>query len=65
MSCDEADKVEYFMLGLPYVNEVKVSERTSDAVIRYDDRKRESLISDLSKFNLSSTEVAVPEHTGR
>ena len=65
MSCDEADKVEYFLLGLPYVNEVKVSERTSDAVIRYDDRKRESLISDLSKFDLSSTEVAVPEHTGR
>ena len=65
MSYDEADKVEYFLLGLPYVNEVKVSERTSDAVIRYDDRKRESLISDLSKFDLSSTEVAVPEHTGR
>ena len=31
MTCAEADKVEYFLLGLPYVSEVKVSERTSDA----------------------------------
>ena len=65
MTCAEADKVEYYLLGLPYVNEVKVSERTSDAVIRYDDRKRERLIRDLSTFDLYSTEVTVPEHTGR
>ncbi len=65
MTCAEADKVEYYLLGLPYVNEVKVSERTSDAVIRYDDRKRERLIRDLSMFDLYSTEVTVPEHTGR
>ena len=65
MSCDEADKVEYFLLSLPYVDEVKVSERTSDAVIRYNDRKRELLINELAHFDLASTEVAVPEHTGR
>ena len=65
MTCAEADKVEYYLLGLPYVNEVKVSERTSDAVIRYDDRKKERLIRDLSTFDLYSTEVTVPEHTGR
>ena len=35
MTCAEADKVEYFLLGLPYVREVKVSERTSDATILY------------------------------
>ena len=65
MTCDEADKVEYFLLSLPYVDEVKVSERTSDAVIRYNDRKRELLINELAHFDLASTEVAVPEHTGR
>ena len=65
MTCAEADKVEYFLLSLPFVTEVKVSERTSDAVIRYDDRNREKLIKELSHFSLTSTEVAVPEHTGR
>ena len=65
MTCAEADKVEYFLLSLPFVSEVKVSERTSDAVIRYDDRNRSKLIDELSHFSLTSTEVAVPEHTGR
>ena len=65
MTCDEADKVEYFLLNLPYVDEVKVSERTSDATIRYNDRHRSSLIDELSHFDLVSTEVTVPEHTGR
>ena len=65
MTFEEADKVEYFLLSLPYVDEVKVSERTSDAVIVYNGRKRESLIKALSEFSLTDTEVAVPEHTGR
>ncbi|MCR5632242.1 MAG: heavy metal translocating P-type ATPase [Eubacterium sp.] len=65
MTCDEADKVEYFLLGLPYVSEVKVSERTSDATIRYQEKYRDNLIEQLSTFSLTSTEVAVPEHTGR
>ena len=65
MTFEEADKVEYFLLSLPYVDEVKVSERTSDATIRYNDKNREQLISDLSQFSLTGTEVAVPEHTGR
>ncbi|MCR5214427.1 MAG: heavy metal translocating P-type ATPase [Eubacterium sp.] len=65
MTCDEADRVEYFLLSLPYVKEVKVSERTSDATIRYDKKKRDKLINELSSFDLDATEVAVPEHTGR
>lgn len=65
MTCAEADKVEYFLLSLPYVDEVKVSERTSDATIRYNDKNRDNLINELSQFNLTSTEVVVPEHTGR
>ena len=44
MTFDEADKVEYFLLDLPFVDEVKVSERTSDATIRYNDKKRDDLI---------------------
>ena len=65
MTCAEADKVEYFLLSLPYVKEVKVSERTSDATIRYNDKNRDTLINELSQFSLTSTEVVVPEHTGR
>lgn len=65
MTCEEADKLEYYLLSLSYVEEVKVSERTSDATIRYDDGRRDKLISDLSHFDLKCTEVAVPESTGR
>ncbi|MCR5291322.1 MAG: heavy metal translocating P-type ATPase [Eubacterium sp.] len=65
MTCDEADKVEYFLLGLSYVSEVKVSERTSDATIIYQEKYREDLIRSLSEFSITGTEVAVPEHTGR
>ena len=65
MTCDEADKIEYFLLGLPYVSEVKVSARTSDAIVRYDDHNRDMLIDELAHFSLASTEVTVPDHTGR
>ena len=34
MSCDEADKVEYFLLGLPYVNEVN-SNPFNDKLFAY------------------------------
>ncbi|SEF88693.1 ATPase, P-type (transporting), HAD superfamily, subfamily IC/heavy metal translocating P-type ATPase [Eubacterium ruminantium] len=65
MTCGEADKVEYFLLGLPYVSNVKVRERTSDATIIYDSGKRQELIKELSEFSLKDTEVAVPDHTAR
>ncbi|MCR5148331.1 MAG: heavy metal translocating P-type ATPase [Eubacterium sp.] len=65
MSCSEADKVEYFLLGLPYVSNVKVRERTSDATIIYDAGNRDRLIRDLSGFSLKETQVAVPDHTAR
>ena len=65
MTCEEADRVEYFLLSLPYVTEVRVSERTSDATIRYDDSCRAALIEELSGYDLEHTEVSVPEHTGR
>lgn len=65
MTFDEADKVEFFLLGLPYVSEVKVNERTSDATIRYQEKYRDDLINQLASFSLTDTEVAVPEHTGR
>ena len=65
MTCNEADKVEYFILGLPYVSNAKVRERISDATIIYDSRKRKELIKELSEFSLKNTEVAVPDHTAR
>ncbi|HCA21436.1 MAG TPA: heavy metal translocating P-type ATPase [Lachnospiraceae bacterium] len=65
MTCSEADKVEFFLLGLPYVSNAKVRERTSDATIIYDSRKRKELIRELSEFSLKNTEVAVPDHTAR
>ncbi len=65
MTFDEADRVECFLLSLPYVKEVKVSERTSDATIKYNGRNRDKLIDELSRFDIACTEVAVPDHTGR
>ena len=44
MTCAEADKVEYFLLSIPFIDEVKVSERTSDATIRYDDKSELNLL---------------------
>lgn len=65
MTCEEADKLEYYLLSLSYVKEVKVNERTSDVTIRYNDGTRNSLINALSQFDLNYTEVAVPDNTGR
>lgn len=65
MTCEEADKMEYYLLSLSCVKEVKVNERTSDVTIRYNDGTRSDLINALSQFDLNCTEVAVPDNTGR
>lgn len=65
MTCEEADKLEYYLLSLSYVKEVKVNERTSDATVRYVDGTRLNLINALSEFDFNNSELMIPENTGR
>lgn len=65
MTTAEADRLEYYLGSFDYVKKASVSERTSNAIIYYDDRHREDMLSTFSSFDIVSTEVSVPEHTGR
>ncbi len=65
MSLSEADRFQYYLDSLEYVRKVSVNERTSNAIIYYDEGKRDALVSALSDFDIASTEVVVPDHTGR
>ena len=65
MTCEEADKLEYYLLSLSYVKEVKVNERTSDATVRYVDGTRLNIINALSEFDFNNSELMIPENTGR
>lgn len=69
MSMEQADLLEYYLRHLKYVLDVKVYERTGDAIIDYvrTDRTRQALIEALSRFDYEDpdTRALVPEHTGR
>lgn len=69
MTMRQADMLEYFLARLDYVSDVKVFDRTGDAIINYSrtDATREALISALAKFCYEDEELMslVPEHTGR
>lgn len=56
MTCTEADALCWFLEQLENVTEVKVYERTADAVICYRGDRQE-LISELKKFCFEKTEV--------
>lgn len=66
MSLHQADILEYYLKDLPYVSEVKVFDRTQDAIIRYRE-EREALIRALAVFSYAKAEARglVPEHTPR
>ncbi|MDO4623077.1 MAG: heavy metal translocating P-type ATPase [Eubacteriales bacterium] len=64
MTMDQADILEYYLRALDGVSEVKVYDRTGDAVIRYS-ADREDILSALSRFRYEGNEVLVPENTGR
>ena len=66
MSLDEADVLEYYMRSVDGVDEVKVYDRTRDAVICYR-AERAAVINALAAFSFSAAEAMqlVPEHTTR
>lgn len=66
MSLHQADVAEYYLKAVPCVTNVKVYDRTCDAVIWFDGA-RESVVSALARFSYQDekNEELVPEHTGR
>ena len=66
MSLDEADVLEYYMRSVDGVDEVKVYDRTRDAVICYC-AERAAVINALTAFSFPAAEAMqlVPEHTTR
>jgi len=69
MTLQEADMLEYYLRSIDYVNNVRVYERTCDAVILYrrTEESRSDLIRRLSSFSYEEKAVAelVPGQTGR
>lgn len=69
MSMGEADLLEYYLRTKDTIRDVKVYERTGDAVIRYerDAESREQLLAALCDFAYEDEAVIalVPEDTGR
>lgn len=68
MTTAQADRLQYYLAALPDVKKVTVSERTLDATVLYhkeSDGAREAILCALSVFDYNSSEVEVPEHTGR
>lgn len=64
MSLHEADILEYYLKNIDGVMDVKVYDRTGDAVIRYI-TERSVIITALSRFSYKTNKELVPEHTGR
>ncbi len=67
MTCGEADILEAYLKGISCITEVKVYERTADAVVRYDDsaEARAKVLAAFSEFDYTDCEVTVPGHSGR
>lgn len=66
MTLGDADVLEYYLRSMPFVTEVKVFDRTCDAIIRYSGG-REKLIHALSVFSFDDEKAMalVPDHSGR
>ena len=66
MTCAEADALLYYVHNLPGVTEVKVYEKTGDAVILYKG-ERDDVIHGLKRFSYEKVEVpeGLIEHSGR
>lgn len=66
MTLEQADILEYYLRSRKFVRDVKVFDRTGDAVISYSG-SREDVIKALASFFYEDEEAAalVPEHTGR
>ena len=64
MSLDQADILEYYLKTIQGVSDVKVYDRTCDAIIRYK-CSRDEIINALADFSYEDNTSLVPEHTGR
>lgn len=64
MTVKEADILQYYLQSKDFIREVRVYERTGDAIIYYGGA-REQLLSLLARFRYEGNEGLVPEHTGR
>ena len=66
MTLHQADVLEYYLRGIDGVTEVKVYDRTQDAVVLYAG-KRGDVIAALASFSFPKAEAMdlVPEHTSR
>ena len=66
MTVSQADVLEYYLRARDGVQEVRVYDRTQDAVVVYGG-KRENVISALAQFSFAKAETMelVPEHTSR
>ncbi len=66
MTLHQADVLEYYLRGIGGVTEVKVYDRTRDAVVLYD-AARGDVVSALASFSFPRAEAMglVPEHTSR
>ncbi len=66
MTLSQADVLEYYLRARDGVQEVRVYDRTQDAVVVYGG-KREDIISALAQFSFAKADAMelVPEHTSR
>ena len=66
MSLEEADILEYYLRAVEGVTEVRVYDRTQDAVVAYR-AQRDTVIQALAAFSFSSAKAMqqVPDHTSR
>ena len=67
MTLHQADVLEYYLRNVPGVTEVKVYDRTQDAVVLYE-AERGNIIRALAQFSFAKAEAMelVPEHiTGK
>ena len=69
MTLEQADLLEYYLLDKPFITEVKVNDRTGNAIIFYTPGMdaRQMVIEALQVFSYEDEQTAalVPEHTGR
>lgn len=69
MTLEQADLLEYYLRDKSFITDVKVNDRTGDAIIFYvpGPDHREQVITALSSFSYEDEKAAalVPEHTGR
>ena len=65
MTLEQADILEYYLRNISGVTEVRVLDRTRDAIIRYEGDVRAEILRALGRFRYEGNEQLVPEHTGR